>query len=188
MHRLNSDGSITDAANVSGNQCEYGGLTRGNFQAFLSREPVANRQSAGWYASIVEGDVAQPTAAPEQDAIIVPRPVPAPPAPDPTAALYPDGIETPVLVLTSQSAGYGIGVIATDTGDLATYIDHQFPRPDAAEIKRRIQVAVEEKQAQSDAYLTLLDALASGNSASVKTAATAARDKHKVLTESAKGV
>ena len=85
MHRLNSDGSITDAANVSGNQCEYGGLTRGNFQAFLSREPVANRQSAGWYASIVEGDVAQPTAAPEQDAIIVPRPVPQvePVQPDP---------------------------------------------------------------------------------------------------------
>jgi len=87
MHRLNADGSITYAANVPGNQCEYGGLTRGNFQAFLSREPIADRQAAGWYASIVEGDVAQPTADPEQDAIIVPRPVPQVPVvePDPLA-------------------------------------------------------------------------------------------------------
>ena len=86
-HRLNADGSITDSDNVPGNQCEYSGLTRGNFTAFLSREPVADRQAAGWYASIVEGDVAQPTADPEQDAIIVPRPVPAAPVvePDPLA-------------------------------------------------------------------------------------------------------
>ena len=159
-----------------------------NPQTFIAAQSQEWRHERGIYSQLIDGDVAQPTAAPEQDAIIVPRPVPAAPAPYPTPALYPDGIDTPVLVLTSQSAGYGIGVIATDTGDLATYIDHQFPRPDAAEIKRRIQVAVEEKQAQSDAYLTLLDALASGNSASVKTAATAARDKHKVLTESAKGV
>ena len=179
MHRLNSDGSTTDASNVPGNQCEYGGLTRGNFTAFLSREPVSNRQAAGWYASIVEGDVAQPTADPEQDAIIVPRPVPAPPAPDPTPALYPVGIETPVLVLTSQSAGYGIGVIATDTGELATYIDHQSPRPDAAEIERRVQAAVAEKLSQTSAYLTLMDALENGNSAGVKAAAKAVRLTHK---------
>ena len=181
MHRLNSDGSITDAANVPGNQCEYGGLTRGNFQAFLSREPIADRQAAGWYESIVEGDVAQPTADPEQDAIIIPRPVPAAPVVEsyPTPALYPDGIETPVVVLTSQASGYGIGVVATDTGEIATYIDHQSPRPDAAEIKRRIQAAVAEKQAQTAAYLTLLDALANSNSAAVKSAAASARSKHR---------
>jgi hypothetical protein len=87
MHRLNADGSITNAANLPGNQYEYGRLTRGNFTAFLSREPIADRQAAGWYARIVESDVAQPTADPEQDAIIIPRPVPVVPvvAPDPLA-------------------------------------------------------------------------------------------------------
>jgi hypothetical protein len=87
MHRLNADGSITDAASLPGNQSEYGGLTRGNFTAFLSREPIADRQAAGWYGSLIAGDVAQPTADPEQDAIIVPRPVPVVPVvePDPLA-------------------------------------------------------------------------------------------------------
>jgi len=186
MHRLNADFSITDAASVPNNQCEYGGLARGNFLAFLSRQPVAERQAEGWYAHIIDGDVEQPTAAPEQDAIIVPRPIPTPPTPpsDPTPALYPEGIETPVIILTSQASGYGIGVVATDTGEIATYIDHQSPRPDAAEIQRRIQAAVAEKVAQSDAYLALLDALENGNAAGVKAAAKAARRKHKKGTPS----
>ena len=45
------------------------------------------------------------------------------------------GIETPVLVLQSQVAGKGIGVIATDDGDLTTYIDHESPRPDDATLQ-----------------------------------------------------
>ena len=152
-----------------------------NPQLFIVAQSQAWRHERGIYSHLIEGDVDQPTAAPEQDAIIVPRPVPVAPVvePDPTPALYPDGIETPVIVLTSQASGYGIGVIATDTGEIATYIDHQSPRPDAAEIKRRIQVAVAEKLAQSSAYLALLDALENGNAAGVKAAAKAARLKHK---------
>jgi len=175
MHKLNVDNSITTALQTG----DYHGTTWSNFLPFICRQPRAERQAEGWYSQLIEGDVAVPTADPEQDAIIVPRPVPAPPAPDPTPALYPVGIETPVLVLTSQSAGYGIGVIATDTGELATYIDHQSPRPDAAEINRRVQAAVAQKQAQSAAYRTLLDALENGNPSGVKAAAKAARLTHK---------
>ena len=152
-----------------------------NPQLFIAAQSQAWRHERGIYAQLIEGDVVQPTAAPEQDAIIIPRPVPAVPVvePDPTPALYPAGIETPVIVLTSQASGFGIGVVATDTGEIATYIDHQSPRPDAAEIKRRIQAAVAEKVAQSDAYLALLEALENGNAAGVKAAARAARRKHK---------
>ena len=152
-----------------------------NPQTFIAAQTQEWRHERGIYAQLIEGDVAQPTADPEQDAIIIPRPVPAAPVVEsyPTPALYPDGIETPVVVLTSQASGYGIGVVATDTGEIATYIDHQSPRPDAAEIKRRIQAAVAEKQAQTAAYLTLLDALANSNSAAVKSAAASARSKHR---------
>jgi hypothetical protein len=79
MYRPNADGTITDAASVPGNQCDYGGLVRGNFAAFLVRQPAAERQAEGWYAHLVEGDVDQPTVDPITDALIVPRPVPAAP-------------------------------------------------------------------------------------------------------------
>ena len=81
MHRLNSDGSVTTA----GNQGDYHGTTWSNFIPFLSRQPIAERQAEGWYSQLIEGDVDAPTADPEQDAIIVPRPVPQvePVQPDP---------------------------------------------------------------------------------------------------------
>ena len=66
--------------------------------------------------------------------------------PPPTPQLIEGGIETPVLVLQSQVAGKGIGVIATDDGDLTTYIDHESPRPDDATIKARIAAAVADRQ------------------------------------------
>ena len=69
-------------------------------------------------------------------------PPPSPPVP----VLIDGGIETPVLVLQSQVAGKGIGVIATDDGDLTTYIDHESPRPDDATIKARIAAAIEAKR------------------------------------------
>ena len=69
-----------------------------------------------------------------------------PPPPPPTPQLIEGGIETPVLVLQSQVAGKGIGVIATDDGDLTTYIDHESPRPDDATIKARIAAAVADRQ------------------------------------------
>ena len=122
MHRLNADGSITDAANVPGNQCEHGGLTRGNFQAFLSREPIADRQAAGWYASIVEGDVAQPTADPEQDAIIVPRPVPQVPVvePDPLAPYA-----ATIQAFTALWASLDIGPVPADWTEAMTMLAGQ---------------------------------------------------------------
>jgi hypothetical protein len=69
-----------------------------------------------------------------------------PTPPPPTPQLIEGGIETPVLVLQSQVAGKGIGVIATDDGDLTTYIDHESPRPDDATIKARIAAAVADRQ------------------------------------------
>jgi hypothetical protein len=79
MYRLNADGTITDSASIPENQCEYGGLVRGNFSAFMARQPVAERQAEGWYEYLIEGDVDQPTVDPITDALIVPRPVPAAP-------------------------------------------------------------------------------------------------------------
>jgi len=98
-----------------------------------------------------------------------------PPIPEPTPALYPDGIETPVVVLQSQSQGYGIGIVADDDGGLATYVDHQSPRPDAATIKARVQAAIAERKAERANFKALLDALASGDAKAVKDAAKAAR-------------
>jgi hypothetical protein len=122
MHRLNADGSITDAASLHGNQSEYGGLVRGNFTAFLSREPIADRQAAGWYASIIEGDVDQPTADPEQDAIIVPRPVPVVPVvePDPLAPYA-----ATIQAFGALWASLGIGAIPADWNAAMTLLADQ---------------------------------------------------------------
>jgi hypothetical protein len=57
------------------------------------------------------------------------------------------GLEVPVLVLTSATNQYGIGLIASDDGDLLTYIDHQSPRPTADVIAERIRV---EREAQRE--------------------------------------
>jgi hypothetical protein len=58
-----------------------------NPQGFIAAQTQAWRHERGIYSQLIEGDVAQPTAAPEQDAIIVPRPVPVVPVvePDPLA-------------------------------------------------------------------------------------------------------
>ena len=74
-----------------------------------------------------------------------------PPPPPPTPRLIEGGIEVPMLVLQSQVAGKGIGLVATDDGDIATYIDHESPRPDDATIKARIAAAVADRKARKDA-------------------------------------
>ena len=58
-----------------------------NPQLFIAAQSRTWRHERGIYAQLIEGDVAQPTADPEQDAIIVPRPVPQVPVvePDPLA-------------------------------------------------------------------------------------------------------
>jgi len=47
-----------------------------NPQVFIAAQPREWRHERGIYAQLIEGEVDQPTAAPEQDAIIVPRAVP----------------------------------------------------------------------------------------------------------------
>jgi hypothetical protein len=70
-----------------------------------------------------------------------------PPQSPPVPVLIEGGIETPVLVLKSQVVGKGIGVIATDDGDLTTYIDHESPRPADEIIEARKATAVAAKKA-----------------------------------------
>jgi hypothetical protein len=57
-----------------------------NPQLFIAAQSQAWRHERGIYAQLIEGDVAEPTAAPEQDAIIVPRAVPAAPVMEPVDA------------------------------------------------------------------------------------------------------
>lgn len=79
---------------------------------------------------------------------LLPEPEPVPVVP----TLIEGGIEVPVVVIQSQTVGKGIGVIATDEGDLLTYIDHESPRPAGEVIQSRIAAAVEAKRkARADA-------------------------------------
>jgi hypothetical protein len=57
-----------------------------NPQGFIAAQSQAWRHERGIYSQLIESDVAAPTAAPEQDAIIIPRPVPAAPVEDPVDA------------------------------------------------------------------------------------------------------
>ncbi len=47
-----------------------------NPHLFIAAQSQAWRHERGIYSQLIEGDVAAPTAAPDQDAIIVPHPVP----------------------------------------------------------------------------------------------------------------
>ena len=67
---------------------------------------------------------------------------------EPLPQVYPDGIESPVLVLQTAD-GKGVGVVA-DGLDLVTYLDHASPRPDAATLAARVSAAKAERQALRD--------------------------------------
>lgn len=54
-----------------------------NPQGFIAAQSREWRHERGIYAQLIEGDVVQATADPEQDAIIVPRPVPQVPIVEP---------------------------------------------------------------------------------------------------------
>ncbi|HRZ13345.1 MAG TPA: hypothetical protein P5567_12925 [Kiritimatiellia bacterium] len=64
------------------------------------------------------------------------------------------GIEVPVLVLTSETNQVGVGVVATDGGDLVTYIEHESPSITPEERAARIAAKVRDhngkKQAAKD--------------------------------------
>lgn len=70
MYKLQNNSVIE-----SSNQCEYQGQIWGNFNAFLSRQTIEDRQNEGWYLNIIEGDVTEITIDKESDTIIVPKPI-----------------------------------------------------------------------------------------------------------------
>jgi hypothetical protein len=116
--------------------------TRGLPRAAWCLEPDGSVRLCGWPAGVArpaDGDL--PSAA-DTDAWIASRDNPQPPQ------VYPDGIESPVLVLQTAD-GKGVGVIA-DGLDLVTYVDHASPRPDAATLAARIAAAKAERAALRD--------------------------------------
>jgi len=60
-------------------------------------------------------------------------------------------LEIPSLVLQSYEAGIGVGVVADDAGELATFIYHASPVPDPAEINARKDAAVARNAARKAA-------------------------------------
>jgi len=76
-----------------------------------------------------------------------------------TPIVYDQPLELPSLVLTSQTLGQGVGVVATDEGDLVTFTYHASPVPPAAEIKARIAEAIAAHKAAKQAAKAELDAL-----------------------------
>jgi hypothetical protein len=59
-----------------------------------------------------------------------------------TPVVWDQPLEVPAVVLQSQSAGLGVGVVATDEGDLVTFTYHASPVPPAAVIRQRIAEAI----------------------------------------------
>ena len=71
--------------------------------------------------------------------------VPTPPTPQFSAT----GFEGPVLVLQTTD-GKGIGVVADETGELISYVDHSSPRPSKEVLAARVAAAKAERQALRD--------------------------------------
>jgi hypothetical protein len=74
------------------------------------------------------------------------EPQPEPPKPP---QQFPTGIESPVLVLQTAD-GKGIGVVADETGELISYLDHASPRPSKEVLAARVAAAKAERQALRD--------------------------------------
>lgn len=60
-------------------------------------------------------------------------------------------LEVPLLSILSQSAGKGVGVTATDEGDLVTVIVHESPWPDKATLDAKVAAAISAHRARKDA-------------------------------------
>ncbi len=76
-----------------------------------------------------------------------------------TPIVYDQPIEMPALVLQSQTLGQGVGLVATDEGDLVTFTYHASPVPESAVIKARIADAIAAHKAAKQAAKDELDAL-----------------------------
>ena len=115
---------------------------------------------SGNAADIIVDGVARPQTASEEAAqhaawLVVESQMPDPNAP----RVEPNGIETPVIVLQSQTNDWGVAVVAADDGALVTYYDHQSPRPDEATRKARRDAALAAHYADKAATKALLAAL-----------------------------
>ena len=64
-----------------------------------------------------------------------------------TPIVYDQPLGMPALVLQSHDAGVGVGVAASDTGELVPFTYHASPVPDAATIKARKDAATAKRAA-----------------------------------------
>ena len=76
-----------------------------------------------------------------------------------TPRVFDQPFEMPALVLQSQTLGLGVGLVATDEGDLVTFTYHASPVPEAAVIKQRIADAIAAHKAAKQAAKDELDGL-----------------------------
>jgi hypothetical protein len=76
-----------------------------------------------------------------------------------TPMVFDQPFEMPALVLQSQTLGQGVGLVATDEGDLVTFTYHASPVPEAAVIRQRIADAIAVHKAAKAASKAELDGL-----------------------------
>jgi hypothetical protein len=59
-----------------------------------------------------------------------------------TPIVYDRAVEAPLFSVLSQTAGKGIGITATDEGDIVTIIAHESPWPDKATLDAKIAAGI----------------------------------------------
>lgn len=64
-----------------------------------------------------------------------------------TPLVYDQAIEAPLFSVLSQTSAKGIGITATDDGELVTIIVHESPWPDAKTLSDKIKAAIDKKNA-----------------------------------------
>lgn len=84
------------------------------------------------------------------------------PAPARTPRIFPEGIETDLLVLQSETNNWGIGLVATDQGELLTIVAHQSPYPSSEVLQSRIDEAVARHRARRTAQVAATNAFGRG--------------------------
>ena len=98
--------------------------------------------------------------------------------------IEPNGIETPVVVIQSATNEWGIGVVADDDGNLATYIDHQSPRPSPEVIRQRIADAIASNRAdRATAQDAGVKAAGAGSAAAAANSVPDLREQVRILAE-----
>lgn len=67
-----------------------------------------------------------------------------------TPIVYDQAIEAPLFSVLSQTAKKGIGITATDEGDLVTVIVHESPWPDKATLEAKLSDSIAKHKAAKD--------------------------------------